>query len=725
MVKRILWKLPGVIIWLSAAGTLAAGYTSAAGMAAAIIGAFSAFAAAEFLSARAVRLPRLWLLAAAMFGVSHFTIHLLLNSGAVSGYLGSGAVYSATEIIRWTAGFICCLTPLLVSARRYPLFLAVEAALLVSIFSSVLAAHRGGFINRPFFVTDWLLERNYDPLPFFMGGGILLGILLVIWLFSRSSARRTLLDPVLIVALIVALFIFLPDALIRQVSIFTGNTGGSDSSEKENPRRDKENAGNFNDPNPDAGTGLEFNFPVAVVNLHDDYDPPYGAYYFRQDSQSSYNGRRLVRDVSGHFDTDTGIPFPAAPIDIPLRGYAGITDNENRHSASLLKTTVALMAPHSRPFSLIDAIRLEPAANPDPRRFERAYIVESLVLNNDFGELTDYKTGSDKWTPQVRDHYIQVSGDPRYRGITEEAMELLPSRLRENPVAQAQAVKTWLDRNTTYDCGTSSAGEDSDPVADFLFGERRGYCTHLAHSAVYLFRTLGIPSRVSIGYMVDARQRGSGSSILIRGSDAHAWPEIYIDGLGWAVFDISPERILCDINQENADPDLQRMLGEMARNTPGSPGEDKPPPGGGDLRKALLEAVQKTGKLILPLIALILAVLYGIKIWRRMEPRFCPPDRLPVAAYRSALDALSDFGFHRGFGVTRERFAQNLSQRTPELGVITGLHMRHALGADAQALSRRHYLDIISAVSRNAGHGIPWWRRALGLINPVSWWRVS
>ena len=225
------WKLPGVVIWLVAAGIFASGLTSTTGLIASMTGVVSAFVATELIGARAVRLSRLWLFAAVLFSASHFIVSMLLESGVASQVLRAGNVYSLAEAIRWAAGFFCCLTPLLVSARRYPLFLTVEAALLTGIFASVLAAHRDGFVNRPFFITDWLIERNYDPLPFFIGGGILLGILLVIWLFSRSSARRALFDPALIIALIVALFIFLPDARIRQITALALGSGNSDSDE--------------------------------------------------------------------------------------------------------------------------------------------------------------------------------------------------------------------------------------------------------------------------------------------------------------------------------------------------------------------------------------------------------------------------------------------------------------------------------------------------------------
>ena len=56
---------------------------------------------------------------------------------------------------------------------------------------------------------------------------------------------------------------------------------------------------------------------MAVVNLHNNYTPPRGYYYFRQDSFSQYNGVRLVRAVEPGFDTDVPGQFPTAHIAVP------------------------------------------------------------------------------------------------------------------------------------------------------------------------------------------------------------------------------------------------------------------------------------------------------------------------------------------------------------------------------------------------------------------------
>lgn len=733
--NSIWWKLPGVLVWMAAISLLASGYTSKFGLLFALSGVVSAFAVATRLEPLSVRLSRVWLAAGLLMLVTVGLSQFLLGNSTVAGLLGSEAVYSITEAENWFMGVLCWLTPVLLSARRYSMFLTLEAASLVAIFSSVLAAHRDGSIHRPFFLTDWLLERNYDPMPFFLGAGALLGILLVVWMLSRSSAKRTLLDPALLIAMIVALFLFLPDGKLRQLSAFAGGEGSGDKNKKEKPhhggqggkgdqKQDQENQGQNQDPNPSNGEGRK-SFPVAVVSLHDDYKPPYGTYYFRQDTLSNYNGRRLVRDASGKLDTDVGMPFPAEPIEVPLRDRADTAGGGAERIAHRLRTTVALMTPHSKPFGLIDVSKLAPAPNPDAKRFERAYHVESIVLDADFGTLLNRSLGSEKWTPEMWQHYTEVPEDPRYRQITEQAKLLLPAHLRGIPIAQALAIKFWMDKNTTYNLNVAQLDEDADPVANFLFGDRNGYCVHLAHSAVYLFRTMGVPARVSVGYAVGARQRGDGSTILIRNGDAHAWPEVYVRGLGWVVLDITPEKVITPPQEEKVDQDLQRMLGEMARQTPGSPKEENPPAGDGDLRKALMEALRGLSQAMIPVLLLTLMVLYLMKAWRRLEPRFCGPARLPVASYRATLDALADLGLYREYGTSREAFAKRLADRAPELQDLTGLHMRAALGPGVPPVAREKYLALSAAVSRQAGQGTQWWRRLLGVLHPLSWWKVS
>lgn len=83
-------------------------------------------------------------------------------------------------------------------------------------------------------------------------------------------------------------------------------------------------------------------------------------------------------------------------------------------------------------------------------------------------------------------------------------------------------------------------------IDDFLFGSRAGFCEHYASAFVVLMRASGIPARVVTGYQGGAINNVDGY-LEIRQSDAHAWAEVWLSGIGWLRVDptaaVAPERI--------------------------------------------------------------------------------------------------------------------------------------------------------------------------------------
>jgi transglutaminase-like putative cysteine protease len=86
----------------------------------------------------------------------------------------------------------------------------------------------------------------------------------------------------------------------------------------------------------------------------------------------------------------------------------------------------------------------------------------------------------------------------------------------------------------------------SNPVDQFLFESRRGFCEHYASSFTLLMRIAGIPSRVVTGYQGGEINPIAGH-LMVRQSDAHAWSEVWLQGEGWVRIDptaaVAPERI--------------------------------------------------------------------------------------------------------------------------------------------------------------------------------------
>ena len=97
--------------------------------------------------------------------------------------------------------------------------------------------------------------------------------------------------------------------------------------------------------------------------------------------------------------------------------------------------------------------------------------------------------------------------------------------------------------------GASSAAASEGPTATVsaFLTERRGYCIHYAAAFTLMARSLGIPTRIAIGYAsqaaggdADADATDAAARTFVSGQDLHAWPEVWIDDVGWVAFEPTP-----------------------------------------------------------------------------------------------------------------------------------------------------------------------------------------
>ena len=87
--------------------------------------------------------------------------------------------------------------------------------------------------------------------------------------------------------------------------------------------------------------------------------------------------------------------------------------------------------------------------------------------------------------------------------------------------------------NLDYDKGLD---KEDDIVVAFLSKYHEGICQHYASAATLLYRALGIPARYSIGYVGTT---SAGSWTEVGPNTAHAWVEVYIDGMGWVKVEVT------------------------------------------------------------------------------------------------------------------------------------------------------------------------------------------
>lgn len=127
-----------------------------------------------------------------------------------------------------------------------------------------------------------------------------------------------------------------------------------------------------------------------------------------------------------------------------------------------------------------------------------------------------------------------------YTELPESTRAALTEIARQNGLNAADSsiladVVAYVCRGSIYDLGVDPYPDD-DYAVYFLQSARRGYCIHYATAACCLYRALGIPARVCEGFLITAH---AGSETIVRAADAHAWVEVWLDGVGWIPVEVT------------------------------------------------------------------------------------------------------------------------------------------------------------------------------------------
>ena len=127
-----------------------------------------------------------------------------------------------------------------------------------------------------------------------------------------------------------------------------------------------------------------------------------------------------------------------------------------------------------------------------------------------------------------------------YTRLPDSTRSVLENVCQQNELFSSQPdivsrVAGFVRMGSIYDIGVEPY-PDNDYAVYFLTVERKGYCLHYATAACALYRTLGIPARVCEGFLITAEPD---NEIIVRGADAHAWVEIYSDGIGWLPVEVT------------------------------------------------------------------------------------------------------------------------------------------------------------------------------------------
>lgn len=106
---------------------------------------------------------------------------------------------------------------------------------------------------------------------------------------------------------------------------------------------------------------------------------------------------------------------------------------------------------------------------------------------------------------------------------------------------QALALQHFFRNGSfVYDANVAP-GHSGNRIEEFL-STRRGYCEQFAGTFAAMARSVGLPARVGVGFTVGEADPADPNLYLVQGRHAHAWPEVFLAGVGWVAFEPTPGR---------------------------------------------------------------------------------------------------------------------------------------------------------------------------------------
>ncbi|MEA2460160.1 MAG: hypothetical protein QOH90_337, partial [Actinomycetota bacterium] len=336
-------------------------------------------------------------------------------------------------------------------------------------------------------------------------------------------------------------------------------------------------------------------------------------------------------------------------------------------------------------------------------------------------------------------------------------VQALTDRWVDGAATPFQKLIALQERLRAFDYDTDQPPPDtSDYLSEFLLHDRAGFCQQFATAFALQARILGYPSRVSVGFLPGTSTESSPGEYVVRGTDAHAWPEVYFENYGWIRFEPTPRD---DTVAPKYTETAKVPGGPVDTNGPGKAqgkgstldelDQAKIPKAFGDvgglidprtgLPAAPGDAVQptpqwvKTFTVVIQLGALLLVLFLAavplLKEWRtrRRYNHATGPRELAGAAFAHFEEEAADLASPRHPFETAQTFAGRLADRGKvtdrtahrlaqlyEAAVFAPRDLQSGEGAEARELAGDLRHELWSRAS--------WWTRFTRLFSPRSLW---
>ena len=279
------------------------------------------------------------------------------------------------------------------------------------------------------------------------------------------------------------------------------------------------------------------------------------------------------------------------------------------------------------------------------------------------------------------------------------------------PYDEARAIQDYFRKNFTYSL-TVQRGHNNDAMLNFL-SIKKGYCEQFSGTFAAMARSVGLPTRVMVGFTPGILR--ADNLYHVAGRHAHAWDEVWFDGFGWVLFDPTPGRGAPGSEQHTGTAAAQETGngtagGTVDKSTPTPtfqpplsqrPSAENGPSTGGSVPRPTLKPVSDGGSsgalIIAAILLLIVAWVVGmprvLNRWSRRRLRD-PADRV-TSAWAATVRSLTMAGAPRVAGSTPLEYAKSIDVGRAETVEIARLVTRAVYsprGVDNGAADRSELL---------------------------------
>lgn len=195
-------------------------------------------------------------------------------------------------------------------------------------------------------------------------------------------------------------------------------------------------------------------------------------------------------------------------------------------------------------------------------------------------------------------------------------------------------------------------------IAAFL-AAKKGYCIHFASAMAVMARSLGIPSRIAVGFLPGTQlpeQVDGRTAFTVTSHNLHAWPELYFEGIGWTRFEPTVGRGEVPSYADAASPNVPTPVNTAAP-TPSDSAAAKPSSSAAPLApeqtKQASASASRAGAIgtwIWLIIALVIAAALGLipaaarAVLRRRRLLGLARGASALTGWREILDTATDLG---------------------------------------------------------------------------------